>query len=93
MVSSRCTATLISPDRVLTNEHCNLPESQRGYFILPLDGRLIIRHLSHSLFSARDRMSGVGRDVAIWQLDRPINEVRPLKVSRQIPDRLSDMVA
>jgi secreted trypsin-like serine protease len=88
----RCSATLITPQLVLTAKHCVLAEGfsgsgeQLSFAVGPdanqplMTQTLTIEHLAEP---ATGGVSELGSDVALLRLDQPILDVTPLEVARE----------
>jgi hypothetical protein len=83
--ASRCTATLVAPDKIMTNHHCNLNGYHEAYFWLPVQGRTVFRALKDRVFDVFSAESGVGRDLSIWTLRQPLPGELVRQVSRAVP--------
>ena len=92
---TRCSATLIAPDQVLTNAHCANSASNEGYFFARDEhGQTQVRRLGARQFSIQQESFKVDeRDLAAWTLDSPMTEVTPRQVARSLPAHLDTLVA
>jgi hypothetical protein len=73
---ARCTASLIAPDMILSNGHCDrLPAD--GYFVLP--GRNRVSRVKRTVSKIWSVEKGV--DVAIFQLEQEVRDATPLKMA------------
>jgi len=88
---SRCTATLIGADTILTNAHCDdkIPDYTAAYFILPGP---VVGRVTQKIYEALGEISGLERDLAIFKLNRTMPAI-PRKISRHIPERMDKLVA
>jgi hypothetical protein len=88
----RCTASLIAPDRILTNGHCGHPTAEndffipeRAYFFFRAGEQTLFKPLGPRIFErfgfAEDEES-ISPDLAVYTLGEPVREVQSLRVSR-----------
>jgi hypothetical protein len=92
----RCTGTLIASDRVLTNSHCGKSiVYDRAYFFVPHGGRTVRVNLGPRVYDREDGYgleAGMGADLAIFQLADALPELQPRRISRHLPDDMSQLV-
>lgn len=83
---SRCTGFLISDHQILTNDHClsslpNTPSACKGIVFSHFTNNV---HRSCKSVSFRSMQNGIAsKDYAIIELDLPITDRIPLKISRE----------
>ncbi len=93
---SRCTATLVAVDRILTNGHCGREfEPTRVIFFFRAGGKTLNKavgpRLFHAFGFAKDE-EGISEDLSLYQLREPATEATPLKISRKTPVELENPV-
>lgn len=85
----RCTATLISADRVLTNSHCGKSLRYDRAFFFVLRGEQTVRYPLRSRIYDREEGAGIeagmGPDLAIFTLADMVTGVKPRAVGRHMP--------
>lgn len=80
----RCTASLIGADRILTSGHCDGLPAQ-GYFVMNTASGRQVRKITGLIY--KNYSPGTGGterhapDVAVFQLDRPVEGVEPLRLA------------
>lgn len=96
----RCTAFLIDADKIMTSGHCDQAETTAGYFITRTDfPGSAIRKVNKLLFkkftaNSQDPELLSGRpDVAVFQLEKPITNIPPLKLASGRPKAFARLIA
>jgi len=93
---SRCTATMIAPDTIITNAHCDdkIPDYSHAYFIKsgPSGQSSVVANVVRKTYDKKGAMSGIDRDLAIYKLDRAMPGV-PKNISRHIPARMDQLIS
>jgi hypothetical protein len=93
---ARCTATMIAPDTIITNAHCDdsIPDYSHAYFIKagPSGQSSVVANVIRKTYDKKGEISGIDRDLAIFKLDRAMPGA-PKNISRRIPDRMDRLIA
>lgn len=83
---SRCTASLIKSDQIITNGHCDQHDTKEGYFITQkINGKhrqIKIKDLEFKQYSANHETNPGEIDVAIFNLQQPVDrtEIIPFQL-------------
>jgi hypothetical protein len=96
----RCTASLIAPDKILMNAHCDLEMTpDLGLFFFNVDGETKIYELGTREWRTFDYSSidskdiGAGEDLEVYNLRDSVTEVAPRSISRAVPADMSQLIA
>ena len=86
----RCTATLIAPDTIITNAHCDddFGDLRYAWFIT----RHGISNVTAKTYEYIGAVSGIDRDLAIFKLGRAMPG-HPKSIARKIPARMDRLIA
>lgn len=88
-----CTATMISENTILTNDHCDLTKqpATKGYFFTRDGERTVFAQITGEYFKTKGRFSGLDRDLAVLQLAKDM-PLQPRKIARKIPVQMNSLV-
>ena len=85
--AKRCTGSLVAPDLVLSNGHCDQTQKGEGYFITQ-DGQS--RRITGVIFKeftpagknkAGSELSSGRPDAALYRLEKPVDNIVPLQIA------------
>ncbi|MGZ3721794.1 MAG: trypsin-like serine protease, partial [Bdellovibrionales bacterium] len=91
----RCTATLITPEKILTNSHCGKSlRYDRAYFFVRKNGQTVRYALASRIFDREEGAgieAGMGPDLAIFTLSDTVTGIKPRNLGRKIPSDIKEL--